>query len=240
LKIERALPVTVRATRADMARSRRPQSAGLTHHVINRGNNRCDIFRAEKDYSFFLYSLRDAAKRCLLEIHAYTLMTNHLHFIATPRGESALSKVMQLLGASYARYFNGKYCRTGSLFEGRFKSMVIDSESYWFTCMRYVEMNPVRAGLVSNPGDYRWSSYRANALGLEDAVIVPHSLYLALGQSVEKRQQSWREICREAISSEELFELRHSIRRGTLPSKHLAASCPEGRLGPSRGPDLQA
>jgi putative transposase len=200
-----------------MARPYRLQTAGLTQHVINRGINRCDIFRAEKDYAFFLFCLRGAAERHHLDIHAYALMTNHLHFIATPRCESALSKAMHLLGTTYVGYFNKKYSRTGGLFQSRFKSMVIDSEPYWFTCMRYVEMNPVRGGLVAEPGDYRWSSYRANALGVDDSIIVPHSLYTALGESAWKRQQCWREICDEVISSEELFELRESIRRGALP-----------------------
>jgi putative transposase len=198
-----------------MARARRLLNAGLTQHIITRGNNRCDIFRAERDYAFFLGGLRDAASRFHLEVHSYVLMTNHLHVIATPRCEGALTKVMHRLGTTYAGYFNRRYGRTGALFEGRFKSMVIDTERYWFTCMRYVELNPVRAGLVVEPVDYRWSSYRANALGIEDGVIVPHSLYMSLGESAACRQQSWRELCRQTIPAEELLELRADIRRGT-------------------------
>jgi putative transposase len=197
-----------------MARPPRLHAAGLTQHIINRGNNRCDIFRAEKDYSFFLTSLRDAADRYFLEVHSYALMTNHLHLLVTPRVDRALSKVMHLLGTKYVGYFNHRYTRTGRLFEGPFKSMVIETETYWFTCMRYVELNPVRAGLVTEPGDYRWSSYRANAWGREDDIVVPHSLYLSLGGSADSRQQSWREICREAIPPEELFEVRDAVRRG--------------------------
>ena len=197
-----------------MARPLRIHLADLTQHVINRGNNRCDIFRAEKDYAFFLTSLRDAAQKYHVDVHAYTLMTNHFHLVATPRVETGLSGAMHLVGTRYGGYFNRRYARTGRLFEGPFKSSVIDTETYWFTCMRYVELNPVRAGLASEPGKYRWSSYRANALGDEDEIIVPHSLYLALGSTVAGRQQNWRDMCREAVSPEDLFEIRDGIRRG--------------------------
>jgi putative transposase len=197
-----------------MAHPRRLQIAGLTQHVLNRGNNRCDIFRAPKDYAFFLAGLRDAAVKHQLEVHSYTLMTNHFHLVVTPRQPTAVSMAMQVAGSRYVGYFNRRYSRTGTLFEGPFKSMFIDNEAYWFTCMRYVELNPVRAGLVSDPAEYRWSSYRANALGFEDQVVVPHSLYLALGEAPATRQRSWRELCREALPSDQLFEIRDVVRRG--------------------------
>ena len=197
-----------------MAHPRRVQIAGLTQHVLNRGNNRCDIFRAAKDYAFFLVALRDAAVKHQLDIHSYTLMTNHFHLVVTPRLARAVSMAMQVASPRYAGYFNRRYSRTGTLFEGPFKSMFIDSEAYWFTCMRYVELNPVRAGLVSDPAEYRWSSYRASALGIEDQLIVPHSLYLALGETPARRQRSWREVCREALPSDQLFEIRDVVRRG--------------------------
>jgi putative transposase len=197
-----------------MARPPRIQIADLTQHVVNRGNNRCDIFRAEQDYLFFLLALRDASARHQLDVHSYTLMSNHFHIVATPRVATGLSDTMQVVGTKYVGYFNRRYTRTGRLFEGPFKSSVIDTETYWFTCMRYVELNPVRAELVSDPADYRWSSYRSNALGIHDRLIVPHSLYTSLGQSATCRQQRWRELCREAIPPEELFEIREAIRCG--------------------------
>jgi putative transposase len=197
-----------------MAHPPRLQIAGLTQHVLNRGNNRCDIFRADKDYAYFLAVLRDAALEYQLDVHSYTLMTNHFHLVITPQRATAASMVMQVAGSRYVRYFNGRYSRTGTLFEGPFKSMFINSETYWFACMRYVELNPVRAGLVSDPADYRWSSYRANALGLEDDLIVPHPLYMALGKSPASRQYGWRERCREALRSDQLFEIRDVVRRG--------------------------
>jgi putative transposase len=197
-----------------MAHRCRLQVAGLTQHVLNRGNNRCTIFRAAKDYAFFLAALRDAALNYQLDVHSYTLMTNHFHLVVTPRQPTAVSMAMQVAGSRYVGYFNRRYSRTGTLFEGPFRSMFIDSEAYWFTCMRYVELNPVRAGLVLDPADYRWSSYRANALGIDDQVVVPHPLYLALGESPMSRQLSWREMCREALPSDELFEIRDVVRRG--------------------------
>ena len=201
-----------------MARGARIQIADLAHHIINRGNNRSDIFRAEQDYLFFLVALRDASVRHRLDVHAYALMTNHFHIVATPRTERGLSEAMHAVGTKYSGYFNRRHARTGSLFEGRFKSSVIDTDSYWFTCMRYVELNPVRAGLVSDPADYRWSSYCANALGVHDRLLVPHFLYTSLGESTVYRQQSWRELCGEAIPQDELFEIRAAVRCGGLLS----------------------
>jgi putative transposase len=211
---EGAPPVTLRATPAVMPRAPRLQIAGLTQHVLNRGNNRCDIFQAQRDYAFFLFALREAALKYVLDVHSYALMTNHFHLVVTPRQATAVSMVMQVAVSRYVAYFNRRYERTGTLFEGPFKSMFIDSERYWFTCMRYVELNPVRAGLVSDPSEYRWSSYRANALGVNDEVIVPHSLYLALGESSGSRQRSWRELCRDPIPSEQLLDIRELVHRG--------------------------
>ena len=206
-----------------MPRVARVQIADLAHHIINRGNNRCDIFRAERDYLFFLLALRHASIRYQVDVHAYALMTNHFHIVATPRTATGLSDSMRAVATRYVGYFNRCHERTGGLFEGRFKSTVIDTDEYWFTCMRYVELNPVRAGLVGDPADYRWSSYRANAVGAHDRLIVPHALYTSLGQSAKYRQQSWRELCREAIPQEQLFEIRMAARRGGLLSGSLIA-----------------
>ena len=199
-----------------MPRGRRLQVSGLTQHVLNRGNNRCDIFRSDRDYAYFLTVLGEAASAHQLDVHSYALMTNHFHLVVTPQVPTAVSMVMQVAGSRYVGYFNRRYARTGTLFEGPFKSMFIDSETYWFTCMRYVELNPVRAGLVSEASAYRWSSYRAHALGVEDRIIVPHSLYLALGETPASRQRSWRELCAEALPANELFEIRDHVRRGGM------------------------
>jgi REP element-mobilizing transposase RayT len=155
---------------------------GLTHHVIQRGTNRSDIFRAASDFEALLISLLRASREYELDIHSYTLMTNHFHLVVTPRTANAMSEAMRSASVSYVRYFNRKYIRTGTLFESRYRSFVIDTEEYWFTCMRYVELNPVRAGLVHSCGAYRWSSYAANALGRRDPLITPHQLYLSRRQ----------------------------------------------------------
>ncbi len=207
-----------------MSNRRRIQIAGLTQHVVNRGTDRCDIFRSDRDYAFFLFALREAALRYQLDVHSYALMTNHFHLVVTPQQATALSMTMQVAESRYVGYFNRRYSRTGTLFEGPFKPMFIDSERYWFACMRYVELNPVRAGLVSDPVDYRWSSYRANALGADDPIIAPHSLYLALGKSPEHRQRSWRGLCREALPPEELFEIRDAVRRGTFDAVRVEST----------------
>jgi len=147
-------------------------------------------------------------------VHSYTLMTNHIHLIVTPRKVGAVSVAMQDIGRVYVLYFNRKYERTGALFDGRFKSFIIDTESYWFTCMRYVELNPVRAGIVSHPHFYRWSSYASNAFGAGDAMLTAHALYLELGKSPEARQRRWREICDEALLGEQLAEVRRAVQKG--------------------------
>jgi REP-associated tyrosine transposase len=201
-----------------MARRHRSHLPDLTQHVVNRGNNRCDIFRAEEDYLFFLFALREASLRHQLEVHSYALMTNHFHIVATPRVATGVADVMHVVGTKYVGYFNRRYTRTGRLFEGPYRSSVIDTNTYWFACMRYVELNPVRAGLVSDPSKYRWSSYGANAWGVDDLLISPHSLYVSLGESAAGRQQTWRELCREAIPQERLFEIRDAIRCGRILS----------------------
>ena len=197
-----------------MPRARRLQVPGTPHHVIQRGVNRVDIFQSEADYECFLTILRAAATKHQTDVHTYVLMTNHVHLIVTPQAENGLAATMKNVGETYVRYFNRRYERTGGLFEGRYRSLAIDSERYWFTCMRYVELNPVRAGIVERPEDYRWSSYRCHALGNRDDLIVPHSLYLAIGNSADVRQQCWRAVCREALSKEQLAEVRDLVRHG--------------------------
>ena len=198
-----------------MARHPRIQIPGVAQHIIQRGNNRIDIFHTQRDFEFFLAALRIVCVRYLLEVHAYALLSNHFHLVATPRTPHATSDVMRAMGSKYVRYFNRKYGRTGTLYDGRFRSMTIDSESYWFTCMRYVELNPLRAGLVSMLDDYSWSSYGANGRGIPDELVVPHPLYLSLGQCAQSRQQSWRQMCGEGLTESQLTDIRGAIHRGT-------------------------
>src|SRR5258705_3740037 len=189
---------------------------GLTLHVTTRGNNKTATFRSEADYESFLWCLRFATVKYKLQIHAYALMSNHVHLMMTPETSTGLSRGMQSLGRRYVRYFNDRYNRTGTLWEGRFRSAVILNERHWLTCLRYVEMNPVRAGLVEMPEAYRWSSYRAHAFGAGDPVVAPHVVYDALAITSDRRQEAWRQMCAQDVQVEQLDALRKSIAEGIV------------------------
>ncbi len=197
-----------------MARRPRVCIPGLTQHVVQRGNNRTTVFGDTSDYRFFLSLLRHESARCSVAIHAYALMTNHFHLMVTPSDRTGLSTMMQSVGRTYVPAFNSKHRRTGGLWEGRYRSFVIESEGYWLKCMRYVELNPVRAGIVSRSEEYRWSSARTHVRGTEDPLLSVHDLYLRLGATSPDRQRAWRAICGEAIPDSELAELRDATRRG--------------------------
>jgi putative transposase len=153
-----------------MARLPRFSIPGQSQHVIQRGNNRDAIFVADEDYGFYLEKLKDACQKFHCEIHAYVLMTNHVHLLITPYSENGISKVMQSLGRFYVQYFNYQYRRTGTLWEGRYRATLLDSEQYLLICSRYIELNPVRAGMVLHAGEYPWSSYRCNAMQWEKQI----------------------------------------------------------------------
>jgi putative transposase len=197
-----------------MARLPRFYLPGQPLHVIQRGNNRDPIFAANDDYHFYLRCLQEAADAQSLTIHAYVLMTNHVHLLVTPKTDSSLPKTMQSVGRRYVQNFNHVYGRTGTLWEGRYKSTLIDSERYLLTCMRYIEMNPVRAEMLAHPGDYPWSSYRANAQGNPDVLIVPHSLYRSLGRTNEERQSAYRQLFRAQISKADVDAIRDATNKG--------------------------
>jgi len=183
---------------------------GQPQHVIQRGNNRCPIFIADEDYGCFRHYLQDACTCHGCHIHAYVFMTNHIHLLLTPDREDSIAKVLQSVGRRYVQYFNATYQRTGTLWEGRYKATLIDTENYLFTCYRYIELNPVRANMVSHPGDYRWSSYHANALGKHDNLVEPHARYMALGNDEKARQEVYRDLFRAHIDEKTLEEIRQS------------------------------
>ena len=191
-----------------MARHHRWFFPGLSLHVIQRGNNRCDIFRSQVDREAFLYALSGACATFRLEIHAYVLMTNHVHLVATPGSQESLAKAMQSVGRHYVPYFNRCYRRTGGLFEARYRADHIHSERYWYNCVRYVELNPVRAGLAVHPEDYKWSSYRVHALGEPDVLVQPHSCYERLADTPTERATIWRGLCSSPLSEDELADIR--------------------------------
>jgi putative transposase len=177
------------------------------------------MFRCAADHEVYLYVLRHVLSEFPVDVHAYVLMTTHVHMMVTPGSPGALPGVMQALGRRYVRYFNDRYERCGTLFNGRYKSLPVDDERYWFTCMRYIELNPVRAGLASTPDAYRWSSYRRHATGARDMIVTPHPLYLALGHSSSDRERSWRGLCGAPLPDEDLAEIRGAVQRGRLPAR---------------------
>jgi putative transposase len=198
-----------------MPRHARLRIGGLPLHVIQRGVNRSACFGDESDYGVYLALLEELSRRYECAMHAYVLMTNHVHLLLTPPEPDGVSKLMKHLGQRYVQYFNRKHKRTGSLWEGRFRSSLIDSEGYLMRCHRYIEMNPVRAGMVQRPSDYRWSSHGSNAHGAATHVtLIPHALYLALGASEEERREQYRSLFCDALTQEELEEIREAARGG--------------------------
>jgi putative transposase len=197
-----------------MARLARYFVKGQAQHIIQRGNNRDPIFAGDQDYRFYLECLQEAADRHVLDIHSFILMTNHVHLLATPQTEHSIGRTLQSIGRRYVQYFNYSYDRTGTLWEGRYKATLIDSERYLLTCMRYIELNPVRAGMVDHPGDYDWSSYDANAQGKANPMIKPHLLYRHLGQSDTARQSAYRQLFQGAVSKKDIEAIRAATNAG--------------------------
>jgi REP-associated tyrosine transposase len=194
-----------------MSRKSRFNLVGLPQHVIQRGNNREPCFYADDDYFRYLHDLKDAADKNRCAIHAYVLMTNHVHLLVTPFKDNGVSHMMQDLGRKYVRYINHSYKRTGTLWEGRFKSSLVDSEKYLLTCMRYIELNPVRASMVSHPGDYCWSSYACNGMGKSDALINKHLLYSQLGNNDSEQLYAYRELFKNHLDSGDLHGIRNAL-----------------------------
>lgn len=196
-----------------MARLPRLVIPGQPQHVIVRGNNRSEIFCVEADYQFYLEKLKLACEKHGCQVHAYILMTNHVHLLITPQEASSLSKTLQMLGRYYVQYFNYRYRRTGTLWEGRYKASLIDSDAYLLTCMRYIELNPVRAGMVAHPSEYPWSSYPFNALGQPNDLVTPYIEYLQLGKTDEARQAAYRELFEQHIPEPSVAEIRKATNK---------------------------
>jgi len=182
-----------------MPRKRRMYLPGIPAHVVQRGNNRDACFFDEQDYREYLNWLKEATEKYRVALHAYVLMTNHVHLLMTPSDEAGISKVMQSVGRRYVQYVNHNYRRSGTLWEGRHKGSIVDAEDYLLSCYRYIELNPVRAGMVEHPGDYSWSSYRHHAYGEKNREIIDHPLYIALGQQNEQRWACYRKSTEKGV-----------------------------------------
>ncbi len=196
-----------------MARLPRFILPGQPQHIIQRGNNRQIIFRADDDYLFYLEKLLAAVNKHQCDIHAYVLMTNHVHLLVTPHTKEGIGKMMQMLGRYYVQYFNHRYKRTGTLWEGRYKATLIDTENYLFTCMQYIELNPVRAKMVDDPSDYPWTSYHYNALGQQDNLVTAHREYKRLGRTKAERQLAYKQLFNGRIPDDTLVAIRETTNK---------------------------
>jgi putative transposase len=191
-------------------RRARLRAAGIALHAIQRGNNRCACFHATEDYTYYLEQLYRFANHFACAIHAYVLMTNHVHLLLTPEDAEGASLLMKYLGQYYAQQLNRKYCRTGTLWEGRYKSCLVQSDTYVVACYRYIELNPVRAGMVGHPAEYRWSSYAANSGHISLGKLRPHQEYLALGASGMSRYTAYRALVAEGLDPTVTRAIRES------------------------------
>lgn len=174
-----------------MPRRARLLLAGASVHVVQRGNNRLPCFHAVEDYRYYLECLATFSKRFDCAVHAYVLMTNHVHLLLTSRDPANVSRMMKFLGQHHTQHINRKYDRSGTLWEGRFKSCLVQEDNYVLACYRYIESNPVRACMAQHPSSYRWSSYRVNALGYESAIVLPHAGYMGLAGDETRRQAAY-------------------------------------------------
>ncbi len=197
-----------------MPRPHRLEPAGVTLHVVQRGNNRGACFFNDTDRRFYLCCLAEAASQRDCAVHAYALMSNHVHLLVTPSREGGVSVTLQDLGRKYVQAMNKMHNRTGTLWEGRFKSNPIDSENYLLTCHRYIELNPVRAGLVTRPVDYAWSSHNHYACGVTNPLVTEHRVFTELGSTPEDRRRTYLELFRDPIDDAALDLLRTSVNRG--------------------------
>lgn len=193
-----------------MPRRARLLVPGVPVHLIQRGNNRSACFYADEDYRFYLDHLAEQAAKHDCAIHAWCLMTNHVHLLLTPRHADSLGRLMKALGQRYVQYVNRTYRRSGTLWEGRFRSCLLQEEAWVLACYRYIELNPVRAGTVEHPAEYRWSSYRANAQGEVGNLLAPHRLYLALAPEDEARREAYRELFRHELEPGRVDEIRQA------------------------------
>jgi putative transposase len=180
---------------------------------MQRGNDRSPLFADSLDFDCFLSCLTKATRTHAVAVHAYVLMTNHVHLLVTPQSRASLGKAMHWTGSVFAQQINVRYGRTGSRFEGRYKARFIQDETHFLTCMRYIEENPLRAGMVGAPGDYRWSSFRANALGLDDGLVTTHSIYERLADTPTDRIERYRALFTAPLCDAHV----HAVRFVRLP-----------------------
>jgi len=197
-----------------MPRRPRIHLADLPLHIVQRGHNRDACFFAEEDYHVYRHWLGEALKDSGCLLHAYVQMTNHVHLLLTPPKPEAVTQLVISLGRRYVQYINTTYHRTGTLWDSRYKSSLVDADIYLLLCQRYIELNPVRANMVADPAHYRWSSYRANGLGQADPLLTPHVIYTSLGQSEEDRMEAYRALFQLKLDNEVIGDIRTALDQG--------------------------
>jgi len=194
-----------------MPRRPRIHLPGVPIHLVQRGHNRDACFFTDEDFMAYRDWLADALKKSGCALHAYVLMTNHVHLLLTPPSSQAVSQLVMSLGRRYVQYINITYKRTGTLWDSRYKSSLVHAEDYLVLCQRYIELNPVRAGMVDDPAQYRWSSYRSNGLGQPDDLLTPHAVYLGIDRDNEQRQAAYRALFRSELEHEALADIRLAL-----------------------------
>jgi putative transposase len=219
-----------------MARLPRLNLPVIPQHVVQRGNNRQCSFFAEQDYTVYLDKLKDYARKYKVAVHAYVLMTNHVHLLMTPETPTGVSLLMQALGRYYVLYVNKTYERSGTLWEGRYKSTLVDSDNYFLLVSRYIELNPVRAGMVAHPAEYPWSSYRGNALDKNIELLTAHSCYQGLGLKDEERQSAYRALFEHHIEELTLQEIRDATNKAWVLGKNRFKQKVEQQTGRRASP----
>ena len=188
----------------------------IPQHVITRGVDRQAVFFHEQDYTLYLEALQEAAATHNCLIHAYVLMTNHVHLLVTPERERSLPLMIQAMGRAYVQRLNARYNRTGTLWEGRYKAGLVQHDGYMLACQRYIELNPVRAGLVLAPGEYRYSSYAHHAIGTDDPLVTSHACYLDLHIEPSARRQAYRALFNDTLTKELLAKIRKNTNAGSI------------------------
>ena len=197
-----------------MPRRPRIHLAGLPLHIVQRGHNREACFFAEEDYHAYRHWLGEALKDSACALHAYVQMTNHVHLLLTPPAPEAVSQLVMSLGRRYVQYINKTYRRTGTLWDSRYKSSLVQADGYLLLCQRYIELNPVRAAMVDDPAHYRWSSYRANGLGQADPLLTPHPVYSALGSTESELLTAYRALFRPELDADAIGDIRMALDQG--------------------------
>ena len=219
-----------------MARRPRFVLAGQTHHLIQRGHNRQPVFTDDQDRRKYLDTLREVAALHQVAVHAYVLMDNHVHLLVTPQESDGLSRMMQAQGRRFVAWFNQRHGRSGTLWEGRFRAALIDSECYFMSCMRYIDLNPVRAGIVSSCREFNWSSHAHYIGERTDSLITEHALFWALGNTPFERDAAYKDLFAQELAVADQKALTDSVLKG-LP---LGSTAFLARLAKQTNRPLQA